>query len=79
MSVDCHSAEVLYIQRVKNALLKYTTGYSYLTNQYGLTVDTVQAYELVMPNGTVKTVNKEDEDLFFGLKVGVCLFIPIVI
>lgn len=45
-------------------------GYSYLTNQYGLTVDTVQAYELVMPNGTVKTVTKEDEDLFFGLKGG---------
>ncbi|KAI6031512.1 hypothetical protein BKA83DRAFT_4201415 [Pisolithus microcarpus] len=43
-------------------------GYSYLTNQYGLTVDTVQAYELVMPNGTVKNVTAQDEGLFFGLR-----------
>ncbi|KAI6012493.1 hypothetical protein F5J12DRAFT_971150 [Pisolithus orientalis] len=45
-------------------------GYSYLTNQYGLTVDTVQAYELVMPNGTVKNVTAQDQDLFFGLRGG---------
>ncbi|KAL4063633.1 hypothetical protein V8B97DRAFT_2026278 [Scleroderma yunnanense] len=45
-------------------------GYSYLTNQYGLTVDTIEAYELVMSNGTVKIVTKEDEDLFFGLRGG---------
>ena len=72
-------AEVLYIHHITNTSLKSTTGYSYLTNQYGLTVDTVQAYELVMPNGTVKTVTKEDEDLFFGLKVRDCLLVPIVV
>ncbi|KAJ7654333.1 FAD-binding domain-containing protein [Mycena rosella] len=46
-------------------------GYSWKTNQYGLTVDTVVAYELVKPNGTIVTVTaSSDEDLFFGLKGG---------
>ncbi|KAH7886140.1 hypothetical protein F5I97DRAFT_1877832 [Phlebopus sp. FC_14] len=45
-------------------------GYSYLSNQYGLTVDTVEAYELVMPDGTAKNVTASDEDLFFGLRGG---------
>ncbi|TFY74250.1 hypothetical protein EWM64_g9763 [Hericium alpestre] len=52
-------------------------GYSYKTNQYGLAVDNVVAYELVLPNGTVTTVTSDDEDLFWGLKGGfnnfVCL------
>ncbi|KAF9245769.1 FAD-binding domain-containing protein [Melanogaster broomeanus] len=46
-------------------------GYSYLTNQYGLTIDTVETYELVTPDGNVKNVSKEsDADLFFGLRGG---------
>ncbi|KAA1474543.1 FAD-binding domain-containing protein [Dentipellis sp. KUC8613] len=45
-------------------------GYSWKTSQYGLTIDTVQAFELVLPNGTVTTVTAADEDLFFGLKGG---------
>lgn len=44
-------------------------GYSWKTNQYGLTIDTVQAFELVMPNGTATTVTSDDEDLFWALKV----------
>lgn len=32
--------------------LTISTGYSWLTNQHGLTVDTVQTFELVMANGT---------------------------
>ncbi|KAF8124592.1 FAD dependent oxidoreductase [Boletus edulis] len=45
-------------------------GYSWLTNQYGLTIDTVQAFELVMPNGTVINVMETSRpDLFFALKV----------
>ncbi|KZT71943.1 FAD-binding domain-containing protein [Daedalea quercina L-15889] len=46
-------------------------GYSYLTNQYGLTIDNVLAFELVLPNGTV--INVTDAaypDLFFALKGG---------
>ncbi|KAF9225427.1 FAD-binding domain-containing protein [Gyrodon lividus] len=46
-------------------------GYSYLTNQYGLTIDTVEAYELVSPDGTVRNVTeKSDLELFFGLRGG---------
>ncbi|KAI0340262.1 FAD-binding domain-containing protein [Trametopsis cervina] len=46
-------------------------GYSWLTNQYGLTIDTILAFELVLPNGTVLTVNSsKNPDLFFALKGG---------
>lgn len=46
-------------------------GYSWKTNQYGMTVDTVTAYELVKPNGNVVTVTKaSDPNLFWALKGG---------
>ncbi|KZV64574.1 FAD-binding domain-containing protein [Peniophora sp. CONT] len=45
-------------------------GYSWKTNQYGLTIDNIAAYELVLPNGTVTTVTEEDEDLWFALRGG---------
>jgi hypothetical protein len=45
------------------------TGYSWKTSQFGLTIDTVTEFELVLPSGQVKTVTEEDEDLWFGLKV----------
>ncbi|KAG6839526.1 hypothetical protein C0991_001860 [Blastosporella zonata] len=46
-------------------------GYSWLTNQYGLTIDTVVAYELVKPNGDIVTVTEtSDPDIFFGLRGG---------
>ncbi|KAG2034061.1 FAD-binding domain-containing protein [Suillus americanus] len=46
-------------------------GYSYLTNQYGLGFDSVVAYELVMPNGTVAEItDSTDPDLFFALRGG---------
>ncbi|SJL13225.1 related to 6-hydroxy-D-nicotine oxidase [Armillaria ostoyae] len=46
-------------------------GYSWLSNQYGLAIDNVVAYELVAPNATVVTVREEnDPDLFFSLKGG---------
>jgi FAD/FMN-containing dehydrogenase len=49
-------------------------GYSYLTNQYGLSIDNIAGYELVLPNGTIKDVTSEDEDLWFGLRVSIhCL------
>ncbi|KAG1854015.1 FAD-binding domain-containing protein [Suillus subluteus] len=45
-------------------------GYSYLTNQYGLGIDSVVAYELVMPNGTVAEITDvTNPDLFFALRV----------
>jgi FAD/FMN-containing dehydrogenase len=45
-------------------------GLSYLSNQYGLTVDNVAGYELVLPNGTVTIVTSDDDDLWFGLRGG---------
>ncbi|KAF9002470.1 FAD dependent oxidoreductase [Cyathus striatus] len=46
-------------------------GFSWLTNQYGLAVDTVTAYELVKPDGSVVTVSAtSNPDLFWGLKGG---------
>ncbi|KAJ6533798.1 FAD dependent oxidoreductase [Mycena vulgaris] len=46
-------------------------GYSWKTNQFGLTVDNVVAYELVKPNGHIVNVTASSEpDLFFGLKGG---------
>ena len=44
-------------------------GYSFLTSQYGLAVDNVAEYELVLPNGTIKDVTSKDDDLWFGLRV----------
>ena len=44
-------------------------GYSWKTNQYGLTIDTVTAFELVLPSGKVVKVTEKDEDLWFALKV----------
>jgi hypothetical protein len=50
-------------------LYRHAAGYSWKTNQYGLTVDTVTAFELVLPNGKVVKVTEKDEDLWFALKV----------
>ncbi|KAG9092275.1 hypothetical protein FS749_015870 [Ceratobasidium sp. UAMH 11750] len=46
-------------------------GYSWLSNQYGLAIDNVVAFEVVLPNGTITTATESiDPDLFFGLKGG---------
>ncbi|KAI9451166.1 FAD-binding domain-containing protein [Lactarius psammicola] len=45
-------------------------GYSWKTNQYGLAVDNVVAYELVLPDGRVTVVTEQDEDIWFALKGG---------
>ena len=44
-------------------------GYSYLSSQYGLTIDNIAEYELVFPNGTVGIVTSDDDELWFGLRV----------
>ncbi|PPR03987.1 hypothetical protein CVT24_008306 [Panaeolus cyanescens] len=44
-------------------------GYSWLTNQYGLTVDTIEAFRLVKPDGSICTItHAKDPELFFALK-----------
>ena len=44
-------------------------GYSYHSNQYGLSLDNVAGFELVLPNGTIINVTSEYDDLWFGLRV----------
>lgn len=45
-------------------------GYSWFTNQRGLTIDNTLQYELVLPNGSITNVTeKSNPDLFFGLRV----------
>jgi len=44
-------------------------GYSWKTNEYGLTVDSVTEFHLVLPNGTQSVVTGADKDLWFALKV----------
>jgi hypothetical protein len=58
--------------RYTTRILNYAcmTGYSWKTNQFGLTLDTVTEYELVLPCGQVRTVTEKDEDLWFGLRGG---------
>jgi hypothetical protein len=45
------------------------SGYSFKSNEYGLSIDNVVAYELVLPNGTATTVTVNDDDLWFALRV----------
>ncbi|KAI0043437.1 FAD-binding domain-containing protein [Auriscalpium vulgare] len=45
-------------------------GYSWKSNEYGLTLDNVVGFEVVLPNGTVTTVTKADKDLWFALRGG---------
>ena len=55
------------------------SGYSFKSNEYGLALDNVVAYELVLPNGTVTTITADDRDLWFSLRVsGMFLLVPLV-
>lgn len=49
-------------------------GYSWKTNQYGLTSDTVESFNLVLPNATITKVDATKPDLFFALKGGMNRF-----
>jgi hypothetical protein len=57
----------LIVGDLKNLI--WLLGYSYHTNQYGLALDNVAGYELVLTNGTVINVTSKDDDLWFGLRV----------
>ncbi|KAH8748651.1 hypothetical protein F5883DRAFT_238608 [Diaporthe sp. PMI_573] len=50
-------------------------GYSWKTNQYGLTSDTVEQFNVVLPNGTISSASADyNPDLFFALKGGLNRF-----
>ena len=62
--------------RIVSDLIISLLGYSFKTNQYGLAVDNVVAYNLVLPSGEVIVVAEDSyPDLFFGLKV--CGHLPL--
>lgn len=44
-------------------------GYSWLSNQYGLVIDTLISASVVLPNGDIVTASEtENSDLFFGIR-----------
>ena len=45
------------------------SGYSFKSSQYGLTIDNIARFELVLPNGIITNVTSKDEDLWFALRV----------
>ncbi|TDL24025.1 FAD-binding domain-containing protein [Rickenella mellea] len=46
-------------------------GYSWQTNQFGLTIDTIVAFDIVLPTGKfVHVTNDTQADIFFALKGG---------
>ena len=54
---------------VKTEAYAPPAGYSWKSNKYGLTVDSVTQFNLVSPNGTEIVVTEANEDLWFALKV----------
>ena len=61
-------AEVSLFHRL-TARSHTVSGYSFKSSQYGLAIDNVVRFELVLPNGTITNVTSKDEDLWFGLRV----------
>ncbi|KAH9025721.1 FAD-binding domain-containing protein [Lactarius deliciosus] len=45
-------------------------GYAFMSNQYGLSIDHMARYELVLPNGTITNVTQNNKDLWFALRGG---------
>lgn len=46
------------------------SGFSVKTGQYGLGIDGIRSIEVVLPDGRIKSVDKDtDKDLFWALKV----------
>jgi hypothetical protein len=45
-------------------------GYAFTSSQYGLSLDNMAGYELVLPNGTITNVTSNNKDLWFALRGG---------
>jgi FAD/FMN-containing dehydrogenase len=57
------------MNRPASVQLRILAGYSWISKQYGLTIDNIAGYELVLPNGTITSVTSDDADLWFALRV----------
>ena len=63
---------ILFYPSYQTVILTRFPGLSWKTNQYGWTLDTVVAYDLVLPNGTFVTATADhNTDLFFGLRASI--------
>jgi hypothetical protein len=67
LSVEASAIPLLAPIETKAHML--VTGYSWKTNEYGLTIDSVTEFHLVLPNGTQTVVTEANKDLWFALKV----------
>ena len=69
LSVEVNDRPQIYDSPI-NSIAGGGAGYSFLSNQYGLSVDNVLAYNVVLPDGTPVTATKDEyDDLFWALKV----------
>ncbi|KAG2359557.1 hypothetical protein BDR07DRAFT_1462477 [Suillus spraguei] len=67
---DVYSALAQYrVTVVRGKSSGVGVGYSYLSNEYGLSVDNIVLFELIMPNGTVANItSSSNPDLFYDLR-----------
>lgn len=72
--VEAGTIPFLGLFSIRTEMYMRVPGYSWKTNEYGLTVDTVTEFHLVLPNGTQMVVTETDKDLWFALKVCLCLY-----
>lgn len=57
-------------------MIRTYSGLSWLSNLHGPTVDTVVAFEIVLPSGRILNVSaNQSSDLFWGLKGGLNNFV----
>ena len=59
----------LFVRIVGTDVFVRVAGYSWKSSQYGLAVDSVTEFQLVLPNGTEVVVTEAEKDLWFSLKV----------
>ena len=68
--VHAHTTMVITIFLLGVGGFSLGGGYSWKTNQVGLTIDTIVGFDLVLPTGkAVQVTSKSNPDLFFALKV----------
>ena len=67
--VEASLIPIYSLSIAKTELYARLAGYSWKSNEYGLTVDSVTQFNLVSPNGTKIIVTEANEDLWFALKV----------
>ena len=76
VSISNHTKNIYLFTIISPGVGGYSLGggYSWSTDQYGLAIDTILEYELVLPNGDTEIItNETNPDLFFALKASILL------